>query len=514
MKSSDITVTDQFCGAGGSSSGAKDAGARIRLALNHWALAVETHNTNHPEADHDCTDVQACDPRRYPSTTILITSPECTNHSLAKGKKRKHQAQMELFGAPVIREEEERSRATMWDVPRFAEYHQYEAIIVENVVDARYWAMWDAWLLAMHLLGYEHKCVYLNSQHAHPTPQSRDRMYVVFWKKGNKAPELQVRPQAYCSKCGTTNEAFQSWKNPQKQWGKYKQQYVYRCSVCNTVVEPYYYAAWNAIDWSIEAPRIGERQKPLADKTMSRIQAGIKKYGSQPMTIATRYSSGVECRVKPATAALGTQPGDVSHGIIVPFLLGSEYDAAGEKVRALTQVMWTQTTRQTAAICVPPLIVNNFGTSTSSPVTRPIGGVTAGGINYGLLLGNYSPGWARSTAEPTGTVTTSDHHGIVTGEALSAFLQYYYSGGHQTSHVTDALRTVTTTDRASLVQPGVEVEDCRYRMLRPHEVQAAMAFDANYKVLGNSRQQVRQLGNAVTPPAMKWLVERVIESLS
>lgn len=72
------TVTDQFCGAGGSSLGASHAGAEIRLALNHWKLAVETHNTNFPDTDHDCTDVSACDPRRYPATTILITSPDAT----------------------------------------------------------------------------------------------------------------------------------------------------------------------------------------------------------------------------------------------------------------------------------------------------------------------------------------------------------------------------------------------------------------------------------------------------
>ena len=46
--SSALTVTDQFCGAGGSSLGATAAGAQVVLALNHWKLAVETHNTNFP----------------------------------------------------------------------------------------------------------------------------------------------------------------------------------------------------------------------------------------------------------------------------------------------------------------------------------------------------------------------------------------------------------------------------------------------------------------------------------
>ena len=49
-KKSFITVTDQFCGAGGSSIGATKAGAELRLALNHWQLAIDTHNTNFPDA--------------------------------------------------------------------------------------------------------------------------------------------------------------------------------------------------------------------------------------------------------------------------------------------------------------------------------------------------------------------------------------------------------------------------------------------------------------------------------
>src|SRR5690606_35074931 len=135
-KSSHITVTDQFCGAGGSSQGVRNwatkyhGGIEVKLALNHWKLAIETHNTNFPDTLHDCTDISACDPRRYPSTDILITSPECTNHSLAKGQK-SVKKQLDLFNNGKSDPAAERSRATMWDVCRFAEYHGYNAIIVE-----------------------------------------------------------------------------------------------------------------------------------------------------------------------------------------------------------------------------------------------------------------------------------------------------------------------------------------------------------------------------------------------
>jgi DNA (cytosine-5)-methyltransferase 1 len=234
MLTSDITVTDQFCGAGGSSSGAAAAGATIKLALNHWKLAIETHNTNFPDTDHECTDVSACDPRRYPATDILITSPECTNHSLAKGKARKWQQQADMFGRFTVDPAEERSRATMWDVCRFAEAKKYKIVIVENVVEARHWAPFQSWLDAMDSLGYNHETVYFNSMFAWPTPQSRDRMYVVFWRKTLRKPDLRITPLAHCPQCGRNVDAVQSWKNPQKKWGKYQQQYVYRCPNCAT----------------------------------------------------------------------------------------------------------------------------------------------------------------------------------------------------------------------------------------------------------------------------------------
>lgn len=76
-----------------------------------------------------------------------------------------------------------------------------------------------------------------------------------------------------------------------------------------------------------------------------------------------------------------------------------------------------------------------------------------------------------------------------------------------------AIGTATTKDRHALVTAAPKVEDCFYRMLYPREVQAAMAFDKDYIVLGSGKDQVKQLGNAVTPPAMEWLVSRCVESL-
>lgn len=541
MKSSEITVTDQFCGAGGSSEGVKQYaersglgnGLKVRMALNHWQLAVETHNTNHPDADHDCTDISACDPRRYPSTTMLITSPECTNHSLAKGQKRKYRQQVEMFGKVTVDPSEERSRATMWDVPRFAEYHNYEIIIVENVVDARYWVMFDSWLHAMHSLGYLHECVYLNSMHAHPTPQSRDRMYVVFWKKGNKKPDLAIRPRAFCTKCCKDTESYQSWKSTDKKWGKYRQQYVFRCPSCNTAVEPYYYAAFNCIDWSIPGTRIGDRKKPLSDKTMKRIAYGIEKYWSEPTIITTRYTSGIECRVKSTLRdVMGTQPGDQSHALCVPLMAttgypplitSKEYDVRNQRVRdASKEAMFTQSTHANIGVVMPFLIKNYGGFLDPKNATLkhsdPLGTLTCNdhhGIAMPFIVENKGQSKTREGSQPLGCVTTNPYHGVVTPESWRTFLSYYYGGSDMASHIGETMRTVRTGDGAAIVKMGdrPKIEDCYYRMLLPHEVQIGMAFPESYIVLGNSKEKVKQLGNAVTPPAMEFLIERTIETL-
>ena len=79
---------------------------------------------------------------------------------------------------------------------------------------------------------------------------------------------------------------------------------------------------------------------------------------------------------------------------------------------------------------------------------------------------------------------------------------------------TEPLRTLTTAGHQSLLESKTPaVEDCLFRMLEPHEIAAGMAFTDGYVVLGNKREKVRQLGNAVTPPAARDLIAAVAESL-
>ncbi|GHO56714.1 DNA cytosine methyltransferase [Ktedonobacter robiniae] len=484
----DITATDMFCGAGGSTTGAVAAGATVKLAINHWSRAIETHNTNYPQTLHALTDLHKASPRRFPSTTILMASPECTSHSLAKGRKRKKQQDaLPGMNEPDLESEaEERSRCTMWTPLDWAEYHDYQAIILENVVDAHLWRPFQSWLHAWRSLDYEYQLVYLNSMHAHPTPQSRDRMYFVAWKRGNRKPDLKVTPAAYCRPCGTDIDAIQSWKNPGKRYGKYKQQYVYRCPRCAREVVPYYYAAANAIEWSLPAPRIGDRLKPLREKTLQRIAYGLEKFAGNPFSIPmTRVQDWLRDMTR---EPFPTQTATETQGLVTPpFLLNLNHPEV-RPVAIADQPFPTQTAYDSSGLTVPPFILDHLGEYRPREMTRPFSTICAAG----------------------------NHQSLIVPPARSWLMTYYNNG--QLVPLQEAAPTVTTLARHALVTSHssaekIAVEDCGFRMLAPQEIQAAMAFPKGYILTGTRREQVKMLGNAVTPPIMKLLMERVITSL-
>jgi DNA (cytosine-5)-methyltransferase 1 len=330
-------VVDLFCGAGGSSLGAELAGARLALGLNHWQRAVETHATNFQHADHDCEDISSLTTaqiRRYLAharADILIGGPECTNHSIAKGGRRVKPRAASLFDdGPAGDNEQDKSRATMWDMVRFAEQallagKPFKAIVVENVVDAFRWGanddggLFNAWLNALDSLGYRHEIVWLNSMFAppapDPAPQSRDRMYVVFWRKGIRTPNLRVEPPAWCLHCQKVVLGQQTWKKPgQRPWGRYGAQYTYNCPDCFKTALPGAFPAASIIDHSLPAERIGDRAKPLAVNTRERIRRGLERLGREPF--AVRLLQGGQA--KPTTLPLVTLTARHDMGMVLP----------------------------------------------------------------------------------------------------------------------------------------------------------------------------------------------------
>jgi site-specific DNA-cytosine methylase len=519
-----------------------------------------------------------------------IVVHNCTNHSVAKGRKQV-KSQLDAFATGKQDAAAERSRATMWDVVRFAEFHKYKVIITENVVDARAWILWDAWIMAMHNLGYQHQAVFYNSMFAWPTPQSRDRMYVVFWRKGQRKPDLDLRPWAPCQQCGPV-QAIQRFKPKANVKAKYGTQYTYVCPLCAQNVMPFYFAAINAIDWTVKAERIGDRKKPLEERTMQRIAYGLKKYGNRPLSVTNYFSSGTACRVKDATTdplftqhskagtavvlpfalslnypqqqaksvvdpidtvtanrpmalvspvmvetkyshsgdnrskgadePLAAQTGQQSVGVALPFVLDSSFTKAkGEYMSAGDEPIGTQTTTQSKSVVIPPALM--VDTNYFTDHVRPVDGVLpsqTGANKMGFLTtlrgtdATAVKGTASGLDEPVGTISAGGvHHALITGKTMGWLSSYY--GVATDGALDESMGTLSTRDRHALVHGAkdLRVEDLYFRMLKAHEVKAGMAFAPDYTVLGNQREQVKQLGNAVTPPVMEMLIERCVQSL-
>lgn len=161
-----IRALDLFCGAGGSSWGAREAGVEIVAAFDCWPLAGEAHDANFPEAGFipgrlEDQDVYALLQKLGP-IELILASPECTNHSPAKG------------GKPRC----ERSKDTAFQVVRFAAAFNPRWLVIENVVNMRRWRRYVEFKLALESLGYHLSEQILNSAQF-GVPQSRRRLFLL-----------------------------------------------------------------------------------------------------------------------------------------------------------------------------------------------------------------------------------------------------------------------------------------------------------------------------------------------
>ncbi|MGR8009240.1 DNA cytosine methyltransferase [Streptomyces hypolithicus] len=486
-----LSFTDLFCGAGGSSTGLVAAGYDLALAANHSRVAVETHAANHPGAEHVCADINNYDMRRLPRTDVLWASPICTEISPAGGRRRTRGQlgfDLEEFG-PVESGAWERTRATAYDVIRATEVHRYAAVLCENVVEfAADWELFEWWRTGMHHLGYTSQVVSVSSAHVggednEQAPQWRDRIYVVFTRKGVPLPDLAPRPAAWCTECGQNVAAVQSWRNGRRV-GKYKQQYDYRCPnrACHqALVEPYVRPASAIIDWSDIGVRIADRaahgKRPLAANTVKRIRAGLAQLGQQRMVLTVNHG-GHDGRAFPAdTAPLPARTVKIGEAVLVP--------AGGTWNTTATTTAEPMRTRLAnpkgfETLVTPPdaaqaFVVEYRRNATATPVADPLATITAGGNHHGLVI-PYRNAAPKTTGEP--------------------------------------LHTLSTVDSAGLLRPAPLLEECHYRMVQPREQLLAQRFPADYIVHGNKGEQTMQAGNAVSCNVAQWIGRRVADALA
>ncbi len=480
---------DLFCGGGGTSTGMirafRRAGVKFQLiGVNHWNIAIETNKKNHPFEKLYCSTVQNVKPREaVPSGRLnfLWASPECTNHSRAKG------------GRP----RDEQSRATAWDILKWAQELYIDRIYIENVVEFMDWGPIDAkghpmeskkgetfraFILALESLGYRVDWRTMNAAD-YGAPTSRTRLIVQAVRgRGNI-----VWPQpTHAKEPGLFNE---------KPWR----------------------SAREIIDWSIPGKSIFARKKPLSENTLRRIKSGIRKYWgewAEPFLIILRGTKDNQCRasVRRLDEPLPTvSAGGVHAGIVEPFIV--RYNGGDDRHHSINEPVPVLDCSNRYGL-VEPLFIPQQSAGTVKPVSNPLPTVaTTGAISIVepfIFATGHTSGKGRTTSihDPISTIVTKAEHCIV-----EPFMVKFYGNERGAESLCGLIDTITTKDRFGLVR-GCLVEvngaryilDIRFRMLQPHELAKGMGFPDGYEFAGNKSEQVKQIGNAVCPNLSEALI--------
>ncbi|WP_298254972.1 DNA cytosine methyltransferase [Bradyrhizobium sp.] len=156
---------DLFSGGGCGSAGARHAGLTMVAAADAWDIAARTYQDNFKEAEvvtARLTDSSGPELfSRLGKIDMLIASPECTHHSIARGNK------------PV----DEESRRSGWYVMNFIRKLDPRWIVLENVTPMRHWSGFD------HLITELKKIYKLRIEPLDAadfgTPQNRKRLFIM-----------------------------------------------------------------------------------------------------------------------------------------------------------------------------------------------------------------------------------------------------------------------------------------------------------------------------------------------
>lgn len=535
MKDSEIIV-DNFAGGGGASTGIELAiGRSVDIAINHDPNAVAMHTTNHPDTLHYCESVYEVRPKVATAgrpVALAWFSPDCRHFSKAKGAK------------PV----EKAIRGLAWVTLRWGLDVDPRVMMLENVEEFKTWGplieippkpdlphemigsfigpvypgysrpdparvgetfrafvdMLTTGIPANHPALAE-CCEFLNisldSEEAtrlvnglgytveyrelracdYGAPTIRKRFFMVMRRDGQPI----VWPEA------THGDP----KSPAVQAGK---------------LAPWRTAA-ECIDWSIPAPSIFGRKKPLAENTLRRIARGIQRFvidSAEPFIVKcnhtttkgqydcfrgqsmtgplqtimkthgfavavphlTKFRTGATGQpvtepVPTVTAGTSKRPGGNGHALgiveagLVPFLAGnggSEYQA---KPRPFDKPAHT-ILKESRACVVTPVIARQFGASVGHRADEPSATITAGGggksqlVTPTLIQMGYGerPGQEPRVLQldnPLGTVTAGGNKFAT----VSAFLAKHYGGNYTGPGVglDEPAHSVTTVDHHAVV---------------------------------------------------------------
>ncbi len=452
-----ILGSDLFCGAGGFSAGLLGACNDLQkpveiLAVNHWPRAIETHSLNHPEVRHLCENLDNVDPRKvHPGgkLNILLASPECTHHSNARGGKPRS----------------DQSRSSAWHVVRWAEALRIENIIVENVKEFQTWGPLDrngkpiqskkgdvfrAWCNALEALGFYVDFQVLNAAD-YGGATARHRLFILASRK--RRPRWPVKTH------GQKDHLFALGHR----------------------------AAREIIDWSLEGNSIFGRKRPLADKTLARIMAGLRKFNGLDFVLGQQSCSAPRTVNNPLPTI--ATAGAIS--LVQPFLVIFRNHADARSVESPLPTITTS--GKHVGLCEPFIVQFHGDSAGRSDGVRRV----------------------YSLDEPLRTLDTSNRYGLA-----EPFITVF-NGASKTATCDAPLPTVTTKDRFGLCQPEpiaiferdgetYGLMDVKFRMLEPHECAAAMGF-GNYAFTGTKKDKMKMIGNAVSVECAQALCKAVLQ---
>lgn len=160
-----MRAVDLFCGGGGSSAGARAAGFKMVGAVDGWDTATAIYSENFPDAKVVTARLNnRTDPDIFGNigkVDLLIASPECTNHSIARGN----------------RPRDEQSRSSGWFVMKFVREFSPRWIVLENVPQMRNWPGFESYISALRR-SYHIDIKVLDAADF-GVPQNRRRLFIV-----------------------------------------------------------------------------------------------------------------------------------------------------------------------------------------------------------------------------------------------------------------------------------------------------------------------------------------------
>ena len=259
-----LLYIDLFCGAGGTSTGVEHAKlfnkkcAKVVACVNHDANAIASHQANHPDTLHFTEDIRTLElsplvahlkkvRKKYPDAYVVLwASLECTNFSKAKG------------GQPRDAD----SRTLAEHLFRYIEALQVDYIQIENVEEFMSWGDMD--------------------EHGHPISKDKGRCYLKWVKT--------VQQYGYDYDYRILNAAdFGAYTSRKRFFGQFA-----KCGL--PIVFPvqsyakngdeggmfHQYKKWKPVrevlDLQDEGSSIFMKKKPLCEKTLERIFAGLVKF--------------------------------------------------------------------------------------------------------------------------------------------------------------------------------------------------------------------------------------------